>query len=508
MADKKIMVRFAPSPTGPLHIGGVRTALFNYLFARKHQGTFILRIEDTDQGRYVPGAEEYIIESLKWCGINIDEGVTAGGPYEPYRQSDRKQIYLEYAEKLLSTGHAYEAFDTPEELEQLRKKYEAEGKTFIYDASVRSTLKNSLVLREEEIRQLKEKSVPCVVRFKIPEDSEVVFDDIVRGRVVVNTATLDDKVLLKADGMPTYHLANVVDDYLMKISHVIRGEEWLPSTPLHVLLYRAFGWEKIMPEFVHMPLTLKPDGKGKLSKRDGDRLGFPVFPLEWINPETGERSSGYRETGYLPEAFINILAFLGWNPGTDKELYTMEELVEDFSLDRIVKAGSKFDPEKAKWFNHQYIIRKSDHELAMGIMPKLKEAKLDQSIDYVARVISLIKERAFLLGDLWEQSEFFFRAPGKYDEQVMNKVWKEDTPGIIRLVNGVLQNADDFSQSALEELIKDFAQEENISLGKILNPLRLLMVGTNAGPGLFAMMSVIGKQETLSRIENGLLKLG
>jgi glutamyl-tRNA synthetase len=508
MADKKIRVRFAPSPTGPLHIGGVRTALFNYLFARKHQGTFILRIEDTDQGRYVPGAEEYIIESLKWCGINIDEGVTAGGPYEPYRQSDRKQIYLEYAEKLLSTGHAYEAFDTPEELEQLRKKYEAEGKTFIYDASVRSTLKNSLVLREEEIRQLKEKSVPCVVRFKIPEDSEVVFDDIVRGRVVVNTATLDDKVLLKADGMPTYHLANVVDDYLMKISHVIRGEEWLPSTPLHVLLYRAFGWEKIMPEFVHMPLTLKPDGKGKLSKRDGDRLGFPVFPLEWINPETGERSSGYRETGYLPEAFINILAFLGWNPGTDKELYTMEELVEDFSLDRIVKAGSKFDPEKAKWFNHQYIIRKSDHELAMGIMPKLKEAKLDQSIDYVARVISLIKERAFLLGDLWEQSEFFFRAPGKYDEQVMNKVWKEDTPGIIRLVNGVLQNADDFSQSALEELIKDFAQEENISLGKILNPLRLLMVGTNAGPGLFAMMSVIGKQETLSRIENGLLKLG
>ena len=508
MADKKIRVRFAPSPTGPLHIGGVRTALLNYLFARKHQGTFILRIEDTDQGRYVPGAEEYIIESLKWCGINIDEGVTAGGPYEPYRQSDRKQIYLEYAEKLLSTGHAYEAFDTPEELEQLRKKYEAEGKTFIYDASVRSTLKNSLVLREEEIRQLKEKSVPCVVRFKIPEDSEVVFDDIVRGRVVVNTATLDDKVLLKADGMPTYHLANVVDDYLMKISHVIRGEEWLPSTPLHVLLYRAFGWEKIMPEFVHMPLTLKPDGKGKLSKRDGDRLGFPVFPLEWINPETGERSSGYRETGYLPEAFINILAFLGWNPGTDKELYTMEELVEDFSLDRIVKAGSKFDPEKAKWFNHQYIIRKSDHELAMGIMPKLKEAKLDQSIDYVARVISLIKERAFLLGDLWEQSEFFFRAPGKYDEQVMNKVWKEDTPGIIRLVNGVLQNADDFSQSALEELIKDFAQEENISLGKILNPLRLLMVGTNAGPGLFAMMSVIGKQETLSRIENGLLKLG
>jgi glutamyl-tRNA synthetase len=312
MMDKKIRVRFAPSPTGPLHIGGVRTALFNYLFARKHNGTFILRIEDTDQGRYVPGAEEYIIESLKWCGIIIDEGVTAGGPYEPYRQSERKNIYLEYAERLLASGHAYEAFDSPEQLEQLRKQYESERKTFIYDASVRNNLNNSLVLGREEVEKLKESGVPYVVRFMMPENKEVNFDDIVRGRVVVNTATLDDKVLLKADGMPTYHLANVVDDYLMEITHVIRGEEWLPSTPLHVLLYKVFGWEKDMPRFVHIPLTLKPDGKGKLSKRDGDRLGFPVFPLEWINPETGEKSTGYRESGYLPEAFINILAFLGW----------------------------------------------------------------------------------------------------------------------------------------------------------------------------------------------------
>jgi len=508
MTDKNIRVRFAPSPTGPLHIGGVRTALFNYLFARKHDGTFILRIEDTDQVRYVPGAEEYIIESLKWCGIKVDEGITAGGPHEPYRQSERKPVYLEYAEKLLASGWAYEAFDSPGELERLRKQYESERRTFIYDASVRNNLNNSLALSKEEVRKLKEMAVPHVIRFRIPEKQEVVFDDVVRGRVVVNTATLDDKVLLKADGMPTYHLANVVDDYLMKITHVIRGEEWLPSTPLHVLLYKAFGWEKNMPEFVHIPLTLKPDGKGKLSKRDGDRLGFPVFPLEWINPETGEKSAGYRESGYLPEAFINILAFLGWNPGTDRELYTMEELVEVFSLDRIVKAGSKFDPEKAKWFNHQYIMRKSDQDLAGLIMPKLKAAGLYCSIDYVSRVIGIIKERAFLLGDLWNQSEFFFRAPSQYDEKVLKKVWNEDTPQMLLQVKKLLEQTDDFNPGHIETLIKGFAQDSNISPGKTLNPLRLLLVGTNAGPGLFEMMSVIGKQETLSRIENGLTRLG
>jgi glutamyl-tRNA synthetase len=507
MMDKNIRVRFAPSPTGPLHIGGVRTALFNYLFARKHNGTFILRIEDTDQGRYVPGAEQYIIDSLKWCGIVIDEGVTAGGPYEPYRQSERKDIYLAYAEKLLQSGHAYEAYDSPDELEQMRKKFESEGKAFLYDASVRNNLKNSLALEKEEVRRLKDMAVPYVVRFRMPENTGVVFDDVVRERVAVNTSTLDDKVLLKADGMPTYHLANVVDDHLMKISHVIRGEEWLPSTPLHVLLYRAFGWDKEMPEFVHIPLTLKPDGKGKLSKRDGDRLGFPVFPLEWVNPETGERSSGYRESGYLPEAFINIMAFLGWNPGTDRELYTMEELVEAFSLQRLVKAGSRFDPEKARWFNHQYLIRKSDRELAAMILPKLQEEGLCHEIGYVSQVIGLIKERAFLLDDLWVQSEMFFRAPDRYDEQVKEKVWKKDSPALLLDIKNILQKASDFSAAHTESLIKTYAQEHNTSLGEILNPLRLLMAGTNAGPGLFDMMSVLGKQETLKRIDNGLAAL-
>jgi len=506
MTKHPVRVRFAPSPTGPLHIGGVRTALFNYLFARKHKGSFILRIEDTDHTRYVKGAEEYIMKSLEWCGIEIDEGIREGGAFGPYRQSDRKEIYQKYAQELLEKGYAYEAFDSPAELEELRLKHESEGKTFTYDARIRKQLKNSLVLDPGELNELRQKGVPSVLRFRIPENKEVVLSDIVRDRVRVNTDTLDDKVLMKADGMPTYHLANVVDDHLMEISHVIRGEEWLPSTPLHVLLYSAFGWEDTMPVFAHMPLTLKPDGKGKLSKRDGDRLGFPVFPLEWVN-DKNEVSSGYRESGYLPEAFINILAFLGWNPGTDTELYTMGELIEAFSLERITSSGSRFDPEKAKWYNHQYIIRKSDQELATWVQQKLPEAKTDFSDQYIIAAIALIKERAFLLGDLWNESQPFFIAPENYNEKIVNKVWKEDTSALIREIRSLLESQEDFSAMVLESKIKDYSETKGIGLGKVLNPLRLLMVGTNAGPGMFDMISLLGREETLSRIDRGLMSL-
>ncbi len=506
MTSHQVRVRFAPSPTGPLHIGGVRTALFNYLFAMKHNGSFILRIEDTDRTRYVKGAEDYIMKSLEWCGIKIDEGIREGGAFGPYRQSDRREIYQQYAQKLLETGFAYEAFDSPGELEDLRLKQESEGKTFTYDARIRKQLKNSVVLEPAEINELRQKGIPSVIRFRIPENQEVGFFDIVRDRINVNTDTLDDKVLMKADGMPTYHLANVVDDHLMEISHVIRGEEWLPSTPLHVLLYRAFGWEDSMPEFAHMPLTLKPDGKGKLSKRDGDRLGFPVFPLEWVN-DKNEVSSGYRESGYLPEAFINILAFLGWNPGTDKELYTMDELIEAFSLERITRAGSRFDPEKAKWYNHQYIIRKSNQELAEWLQHKLPEEKSDIDLQYIARIIALIKERAFLLDDLWNESRLFFVAPVDYDEKIVGKVWKEDTSALIRDMRSMLESQEDFSPTALESLIKDYSETNGIGLGKVLNPLRLLMVGTNAGPGMLDIISILGREETLSRIDRGLAAL-
>jgi glutamyl-tRNA synthetase len=500
MADKPIRVRFAPSPTGPLHIGGVRTALFNYLFARKNNGTFILRIEDTDQVRYVTGAEDYMIESLRWCGIKIDEGVSAGGPFEPYRQSDRAGLYKKYADQLIKDGFAYIAFDTPDELEDYRREFEGQNSTFIYNARIRNSLKNSLNLSATEVQDLLSKGTPSVIRFKIPANQEVVFSDIVRGEVRVDTSTLDDKVLFKADGMPTYHLANVVDDYLMKISHVIRGEEWLPSTPLHVLLYRAFGWQNEMPLFAHMPLTLKPDGKGKLSKRDGDRLGFPVFPLQWKNPETGEISSGYRESGYLPDAFVNILALLGWNPGTDQELFTMDELIKEFSLERIIKSGSRFDPEKAKWFNHQYILQKNDNELARWFEGDLKKRGLDFPQDYISRVVSLVKERIFLLTDFWKEAWFFFQRPEKYDDAVARKVWKEETNSVIKDVMGILDNLNNFTHDNIETSIRAYVEEKKTGFGQIMNPLRLSLIGSNQGPGLTAVMEILGKDEVKHRI--------
>jgi len=506
MPDKPIRVRFAPSPTGPLHIGGVRTALFNWLFARKNNGTFILRIEDTDQVRYVPGAEDYIIESLRWCGIKIDEGVSVGGPYQPYRQSDRAGLYKEYADQLVKNGFAYIAFDTPDELEDYRREFEGQNSTFVYNSAIRNTLKNSLNLSAGEVKDLIAKGTPAVVRFKIPVGEQVVFNDIVRGEVRVDTSTLDDKVLFKADGMPTYHLANVVDDYLMKISHVIRGEEWLPSTPLHVLLYRAFEWQNEMPLFAHMPLTLKPDGKGKLSKRDGDRLGFPVFPLQWRNPETGEISSGYRESGYLPEAFINILALLGWNPGTDKELFTMDELIKEFSLERIIKSGSRFDPEKAKWFNHQYIQQKNDNELARWYEDVLKKRGMDFPHDYILKIVSLIKERLFLLTDLWKESWFFFKRPEKYDEAVAKKVWKPETTGIISEVMEMIDSLEKFEHSKIEESIKAFVNGKAIGFGQVMNPLRLALIGSNQGPGLTKVMEILGKAEVRLRISSCLDK--
>lgn len=507
MKSQTVRVRFAPSPTGPLHIGGMRTALFNYLFAKQNKGVFILRIEDTDRTRYVDRAEQYIFDALAWCGIRPDEGVREGGEFGPYRQSERKETYNEYARLLLESGHAYKAFDTPEDLGRIRHDYESEGKTFRYDASVRNRMKNTLSLGEEEAGALRDQGVPAVIRFMMPEERDIAFSDIVRDEVSVNTSTLDDKVLLKADGMPTYHLANVVDDHLMEISHVIRGEEWLPSTPLHVALYEAFGWTDSMPQFAHMPLTLKPDGKGKLSKRDGDRLGFPVFPLEWVN-EKNEKYAGYRESGYLPEAVINILAMLGWNSGTDKELFTMEELIEEFSLDRIIRAGSRFDPEKARWFNHQYLVEKSDGELARWLSPRLQAEGLEFGMEYISAAVGMIKERAFLLEDLWTQSRCLFVPPERYDEKVAAKVWKEGTGELVRSLRKALDKAQDFSPDALKSLVGGMAGEKGIGMGKILNPLRLLLVGTSAGPGLFEMMSLLGREETLARIDKGLSVLG
>jgi glutamyl-tRNA synthetase len=506
MADN-VRVRFAPSPTGPLHIGGVRTALFNYLFARKNKGAFILRIEDTDQIRYVKGAEKYILESLEWCGLTIDEGITAGGDYGPYRQSERLDIYKQYVEKLIESGHAYYAFDTPEELDSIRKQFESEGRTFSYDASSRSGFRNSLTISKKEVRRLLDQDMPYVVRFKIPENEMVIFTDLIRGEINVNTSTLDDKVLFKSDGFPTYHLANIVDDYLMKISHVIRGEEWLPSTPLHILLYRSFGWEKMRPEFAHMPLTLKPEGKGKLSKRDGDRLGFPVFPLQWTNPESGEISSGYRESGYFPEAFINILVFLGWNPGTEQEIFSLDELVRAFTIEGINKAGSRFDPEKAKWFNHQYLLSKSDAEIADLFMIELQQKGITADKDKVTRICSMVKERVNFVKEIWDQASFFFEQPETYDEKALQKFWKEDTPKLMIKIKSIIQSADPFTSKKLEDDIKNYVEENELGFGKVMNPLRLLLVGAAMGPHLFDIMEIIGKSETLARIDKGLKAL-
>ena len=504
MSNQAVRVRFAPSPTGPLHIGGVRTALFNYLFARKNKGTFLLRIEDTDQARYVSGAEQYIIDSLEWCGIQIDEGITADGPHVPYRQSERKELYREYADMLVDKGYAYLAFDSPEELDSLRKEAESRKGTFTYNALVREKLNNSLVIAEDLVKEKIAAGIPYVIRYKMPEDHWVEFQDAVRGEVEVNTRTLDDKILLKADGMPTYHLANVVDDHLMEISHVIRGEEWLPSTPLHILLYEAFGWQDTMPIFAHMPLTLKPDGQGKLSKRDGDRLGFPVFPLAWTQPDTGEISSGYRESGYFPEAFINILALLGWNPGTEQEIFSMDELIEAFSLERIVKAGSRFDPEKAKWFNHQYLVKKSSDELAAWFTSELEQRDLKFESLYISKALDLVKERAFLLTDLWEQSWFLFQAPSGYDEKVVRKAWKEDSDVLLGKLYESLELVEPFTAGQIEPVVKDLAESLGTGFGKLMNPLRLSLVGSNIGPGLMEMMELLGKEEVLQRINRAI----
>ena len=501
--SKQVRVRFAPSPTGPLHIGGVRTALFNYLFAKKHGGVFYLRIEDTDQNRYVEGAEEYIIEALNWCGIPFDEGVGKEGKFGPYRQSERKAIYKQYALNLIETGWAYYAFDTPEALDALRATAEAEGKTFIYNHTNREKLDTSLVISAEETQQRLDAGEDYVIRFKTPVDETLHLRDIIRGDIKFETNLLDDKVLFKSDGMPTYHLANIVDDHLMETSHVIRGEEWLPSMPLHELLYRAFGWEA--PQFAHLPLILKPVGNGKLSKRDGDKLGFPVFPLEWKNPD-GTVSSGYREKGFLPEAVINFLALLGWNPGTDQELFTLDELVQLFDLERVHKAGAKFDPEKNKWFNHQYFGRQDNAVLAKELSHHLIEKGINRPIEVVTEVVGLVKERASFASELWELTDFFFVAPSSYDEKAA-KNWKPETAELMAQLTAVLENIHDFSSANVESIVKAWMEENSIGMGKVMQPLRLSLVGAVKGPHLFDIIAVIGKEETKSRIQKAIESL-
>jgi glutamyl-tRNA synthetase len=501
MLERKIRVRFAPSPTGPLHIGGVRTALYNYLFARKYGGSMILRIEDTDQSRFVPGAEEYIIEALAWLGIRFDEGVHAGGPYAPYRQSDRKLIYREYADRLIDGGWAYYAFDTPEALETRRALYEQEKKTFQYDATTRDTMCNSLTLAAGEVQQRLSEGIPYVVRFKFPAGMEIRVNDLIRGEVSVNSNLLDDKVLFKSDGMPTYHLANIVDDHLMDISHVIRGEEWLPSAPLHVMLYRAFGWEDTMPQFAHLPLLLKPDGNGKLSKRDGDRLGFPVFPLQWLDPKTKEVSSGYRENGYFPEAVVNMLALLGWNPGLEQEMFNMEELIASFTLDRISKSGAKFDLKKAHWFNHEYLIAKSDGEIAGLFMQTLREKGIFADFAYVAKVCRLVRERVNFISEMWAQASFFFERPATYDEAVMKKRWKENTPSVMQDVKNILNSLPDFSEQHIHDALQTCAEQKDLGMGQVMIPLRIALVGGTFGPDLQAIAHMLGKEETIRRID-------
>lgn len=502
MTDRKVRVRFAPSPTGPLHIGGVRTALYNYLFAKRNSGVFILRIEDTDQTRYVEGAEDYIIEALQWAGIKIDEGVREGGPHAPYRQSERKDIYRQYAEELLEKGSAYYAFDTPEELESLRSEHEAKGETFTYGCNNRGQLCNSLTLSEEETRRRLSSGESYVVRFRMPEIEDVHFTDIIRGDIVVNTSTLDDKVLYKSDGMPTYHLANIVDDHLMEISHVIRGEEWLPSLPLHVLLYRAFGWEA--PLFAHLPLLLKPTGKGKLSKRDGDKLGFPVFPLYW---PYGETATGYREEGYFPQAFVNMLALLGWNPGTEQEIFSMEELISAFSIERVGKSGSRFDPEKARWFNTQYLHKKSNMELAELFMPIVREKGFSTDLNTLEKIAGLVKERAAFVKDLWNEADYFFISPEKYDEEVVKKRWNEGSQEIIDGLRDVISGVDPLYHDNCERIVKEWIKEKNYNTGAVLNLFRLLIVGASRGPHLFNIIEIIGRDETIRRLDAGIKRL-
>ncbi len=497
----KVRVRFAPSPTGPLHIGGVRTALYNYLFAKKHGGNFILRIEDTDQTRFVEGAEKYIEEALQWSGLNFDEGVTKGGKFAPYKQSERREIYKEYADVLIKNGWGYYAFDSAEELDKLRTEAEANKNIFTYGPSTRKNLKNSLTLSNTTVEKLISEGNAYVIRFKTPENEEILMTDIIRGDVKVNTSTLDDKVLFKSDGLPTYHLANVVDDHLMEISHVIRGEEWLPSLPLHYMLYRAFGWQNTMPQFAHLPLILKPTGNGKLSKRDGDKMGFPVFPINWNVPNTEEIFSGYREAGYLPEAFVNILAFLGWNPGDEREIMTLTELVEEFSLERVSKSGARFDPEKAKWYNHKHLQLKDNELLVSDFKALLSEKNIEVNDKLISEIIPLIKERANFIADFWENSHFFFIAPKQYDEKAVKKHWKPEIPELLNQVKEIINNSSNFTRDNLHDEVIKYIEKNEISVGKIMNALRLCIVGSPSGPDLFKIIELIGKKETINRIE-------
>ncbi|WP_439183854.1 glutamate--tRNA ligase [Carboxylicivirga taeanensis] len=500
MTTRKVRVRFAPSPTGPLHIGGVRTALFNYLFAKKHGGDFILRIEDTDSTRFVEGAEEYINESMEWLGMPIDEGVKQGGNYGPYKQSERREIYKKYADQLVETGWGYYAFDTPEELDALRAQAEADKKTFAYDMHTRQGLKNSLTLSADEVKQRMDAGEPWVIRFKMPEDTEVKTNDLVRGSVTFNTNTLDDKVLYKsADQLPTYHLANIVDDHLMDISHVIRGEEWLPSVPLHIMLYRALKWEDTMPQFAHLPLILKPTGKGKLSKRDGDKGGFPVFPLNW-QLEDGI-AAGYRESGYFPEAVVNLLALLGWNPGTDQELFSMDELIQAFSIERVNKSGARFDPDKAKWFNQQHLVRKADDELAGLFQTELKERGHEVDTAFVSKVVGMVKERVNFVSELWEQCAFFFEAPTEYDPKVVKKRWKGDVPAFMGELPAVLEQLEEWQADAIKSAISAHIEAKELGFGLVMNAFRLALVGGGFGPDLMTIAEMIGKEETIQRIK-------
>jgi glutamyl-tRNA synthetase len=502
MNDKRIRVRFAPSPTGPLHIGGVRTALYNYLFAKHNDGVFILRIEDTDQARYVEGAEEYIMDALEWAGIKPDEGVREGGPFAPYRQSERQEIYRQFAEQLITKGDAYYAFDRPDDLEKLRKDYESRGETFYYGTETRMQLCNSLTMTDEDVKNRMSSGEHYVVRYRMPEGEDISFSDLIRGDIVVNSSTLDDKVLFKSDGMPTYHLANIVDDHLMEISHVIRGEEWLPSLPLHVMLYRSLEWEA--PLFAHLPLLLKPTGKGKLSKRDGDKMGFPVFPLFW---PYGETASGYREEGYFPEAFVNMLALLGWNPGTEQEIFSMEELIKEFSVERVGKSGSRFDPEKAKWFNTRYFQMKSDDELAALFMPVVRDMGFNPDPATLKKIVSLVKERAGFVSELWRESDFFFVAPDSYDKEVLTKRWNADSPRQMNELREVMAGINPFTPENLEEKVKEWIKASSYNTGAILNLLRLMLVGASRGPHLFDIAGVIGREETLRRLDNGIRRL-
>jgi glutamyl-tRNA synthetase len=499
----QVRVRFAPSPTGPLHIGGVRTALYNFLFARKHNGVFILRIEDTDQGRFVEGAEEYIMESLKWCGIVVDEGINEGGKSGPYRQSDRKAIYRQYADMLVEKGDAYYAFDTQEQLDMLRTDAEKSGNTFIYNAAIRGKLQNSLSMEASLWKGKLENGDPFVIRYKMPADEEISFNDLIRGDIVVNTNTLDDKVLFKSDGMPTYHLAHFVDDHLMEITHVIRGEEWLPSLPLHIMLYRSFGWEK--PLFAHLPLLLKPDGKGKLSKRDGDKMGFPVFPLFW---PYGETAKGYREEGYYPEAFINMIAFLGWNPGTEQEIFSMDQLIDAFSIERVGKSGSRFDPEKAKWFNHTYLQKRTNNQLAMEFREFLRAEGYQYDIVELESLVALVKERVSFVKDIWEQTDFFFKAPAAYDKEVVAKRWKDDSSDLMLELKSVLDGISEFTASNAETVVKAWIESKGYNTGSVMNAFRLAVVGASRGPHMYDIISWIGKEETLKRIEKAVLEIG